>query len=348
MEQTLGKRIVAQRKRLGLTQDQLAERLGVTAQAVSKWENDQSCPDIAMLPRLAEIFDTTTDELLGLERKTVHTAEVVMEENGGACLEFSAEEKPNLEFSAESGKNTWEFKLDNSRKGYMGMAVWVLLVGGLLLAANILKWDVGFWDILWPSGLLIFGLFGVLPKPSIFRIGCLVFGAYFLLSNLNVLSFGLGKELLLPVFLLVFGLSLLVDAIRKPKKARFQVTHNGKNMHQSTCDVEKESFDCSTSFGENNRLIQLPRLSRGAAEVSFGQLTVDLSGCEEIADGCRIDLDCSFGELELKVPRKYRVEPATSTAFAAVETKGSPDPDAAATIYVDCDASFGEIQIKYI
>ena len=44
MEDTLGKRIAAHRRRLGLTQDRLAELLGVTAQAVSKWENDQSCP----------------------------------------------------------------------------------------------------------------------------------------------------------------------------------------------------------------------------------------------------------------------------------------------------------------
>lgn len=53
MEETLGKRIVFHRKRLGLTQDALAERMGVTAQAVSKWENDQSCPDIGALPKLA-------------------------------------------------------------------------------------------------------------------------------------------------------------------------------------------------------------------------------------------------------------------------------------------------------
>ena len=80
MEQTLGKRIVSNRKRLGLTQDQLAERLGVTAQAVSKWENDQSCPDITTLPRLAEIFGITTDELLGIRSRAeapVHQAEVV-------------------------------------------------------------------------------------------------------------------------------------------------------------------------------------------------------------------------------------------------------------------------------
>ena len=64
MDQTLGKRISSHRKKLGMTQDQLAEKLGVTAQAVSKWENDQSCPDIAMLPKLAEIFGVTTDYLL--------------------------------------------------------------------------------------------------------------------------------------------------------------------------------------------------------------------------------------------------------------------------------------------
>ena len=44
MEETLGARITFHRKRLGMTQDKLAEQLGVTAQAVSKWENDQSCP----------------------------------------------------------------------------------------------------------------------------------------------------------------------------------------------------------------------------------------------------------------------------------------------------------------
>ena len=42
MQETIGKRIMQNRKQLKLTQDQLAEQLGVTAQAVSKWENDQS------------------------------------------------------------------------------------------------------------------------------------------------------------------------------------------------------------------------------------------------------------------------------------------------------------------
>lgn len=61
---SLGKRIQALRKEQALTQEQLAERMDVTAQAVSKWENDQSCPDIMSLPRLAQELHTTVDALL--------------------------------------------------------------------------------------------------------------------------------------------------------------------------------------------------------------------------------------------------------------------------------------------
>ena len=64
-KETMGKRISDLRKSKGMTQEQLAQRVGVTAQAVSKWENDLSCPDISILPQLAEALDVTTDELLG-------------------------------------------------------------------------------------------------------------------------------------------------------------------------------------------------------------------------------------------------------------------------------------------
>ena len=64
MKKTLGERIAEKRKARGLKQDELAERLGVSAQAVSKWENDISCPDIMTLPQLAEILGCSIDELL--------------------------------------------------------------------------------------------------------------------------------------------------------------------------------------------------------------------------------------------------------------------------------------------
>ena len=62
---TLGQRISLYRKKLNISQEELGARLGVSRQAVSKWENDLSCPDITLLPQLARLFGVTTDELLG-------------------------------------------------------------------------------------------------------------------------------------------------------------------------------------------------------------------------------------------------------------------------------------------
>ena len=71
MDTTLGKRMINNRKKLGLTQDKLAEALGVTAQAVSKWENDLSSPDTIHLIQIAEILDTEV-EYLATGRKPVY------------------------------------------------------------------------------------------------------------------------------------------------------------------------------------------------------------------------------------------------------------------------------------
>lgn len=60
----LGKRIATLRKQRGLTQEALAEALGISAQAVSKWETDASCPDISLLPKLAAELGVTVDALL--------------------------------------------------------------------------------------------------------------------------------------------------------------------------------------------------------------------------------------------------------------------------------------------
>ena len=64
MDMTIGKRIAHLRKEKGLTQEELAQHMGISPQAVSKWENDQTCPDISALPQLARLFGVTVDELL--------------------------------------------------------------------------------------------------------------------------------------------------------------------------------------------------------------------------------------------------------------------------------------------
>ena len=340
MEQTLGKRITAQRRKLGLTQDQLAEKLGVTAQAVSKWENDQSCPDITTLPKLADIFGITTDELLGVSSaEPVHEAEVVSED--------ADEESGGIHIC----KNILKSTADTGKKSSLGIAVWVLLVGGLMLAVNLLDWRVGMWDILWPSGLLIFGIFGLFPSFSFFRLGCALFGAYFLLDNLRILPFAEGNSLLLPVFLLLFGLSLLADALRKPKKSRFRISSGDdeKQKHSEyRCSTDGEDFHCTVRFCERNAAVVLSRMSRGDIHVSFGECTVDLSGVADVSDGCAIEADCSFGDLQILVPRRYMVHCEDSTSFGDVSIRGQSAPKVEGTIRIVAKASFGDITISYI
>ena len=67
MNESIGSTIMRLRKEHGMTQDQLAGALGITFQAVSKWENGISSPDISTLPLLADLFGVSVDQLLGRE-----------------------------------------------------------------------------------------------------------------------------------------------------------------------------------------------------------------------------------------------------------------------------------------
>ena len=64
LKMQIGANIVAYRKRMGMTQARLAERLNYSDKAVSKWERGESAPDVLTLAQLAELFDVTVNELL--------------------------------------------------------------------------------------------------------------------------------------------------------------------------------------------------------------------------------------------------------------------------------------------
>ncbi|MBR5260617.1 MAG: helix-turn-helix domain-containing protein [Oscillospiraceae bacterium] len=70
-ENILSTNIARLRKEHALTQDALAGKLGVTYQAVSKWENGASCPDVMLLPEIADIFNVTVDNLFGHETPVI-------------------------------------------------------------------------------------------------------------------------------------------------------------------------------------------------------------------------------------------------------------------------------------
>ena len=332
MEKTLGKRIVAHRKRLRWTQEQLAEKLGVTAQAVSKWENDQSCPDITMLPHLAALFGTTTDELLGKEK--VHEGKVIVDNDD--------------EDDEDSG---WESHWDGSRKGALTVAIYNLLLGGLFLLVRAKNWDVSFWSIAWPSAMLVFGFSHMLSRPRFLNITGTVLGGYFLINNLGIFSLSIDKSLILPILGLIFGLCTLFDALRKPnKKNPFRLHKRGKPSRNTSKHFtqEGEHFETNLSFGETNHTVTLPRLSSGNASVNFGEMTLDLTHCGEIADGCYLELDVNFGEMNLKLPKEYGVEIDNGAHFGDISTHGHPEEPVMGTIRISGNVSFGELDIYYV
>lgn len=328
MEQTLGKRIMEQRKRLGLTQDQLAERLGVTAQAVSKWENNQSCPDISILPQLADIFSISVDALLGREKAL-------------------PEAKENTEEDDEEN-SSWQFSYKSGRKAGITLAVYVLALGGQLLAGKLLPRELGVWTLLWTTALVVWGGFGIYPKFSFFRTGCLLVGGYAALDHWQVLPGKLGSELIIPICLILLGISILVDALKKKNKSHWHFRHKGKKEKYENFQLGKDSFAYHSKFNEGHQYISLPVLAYGEVHTNFGDCTIDLTGVAAVAPNCTVDAHTNFGDLRILVPRRFTVRPSTSSNFGDIEIEGSPAEQADGSICLEAHASFGDITIQYV
>lgn len=108
--------LTALRKEKKLTQKELAQQLGVTDKAVSKWERGHSCPDISLLARLSEILGVSASELLSGERKTETAPEVE------AIVETT------LRYAGKTTK---------SRSNKVRAVLGVLMTGSFLLAAMV-------------------------------------------------------------------------------------------------------------------------------------------------------------------------------------------------------------------
>ena len=97
----LAEKITEERKKNGWSQEEMAEKLSVSRQAVSKWESAQSTPDLQKVLRLAEIFGVSTDYLLKDELKS---------ETGTEILEYAAEESSVRSVSMEEANAFMEWR----------------------------------------------------------------------------------------------------------------------------------------------------------------------------------------------------------------------------------------------
>ena len=331
---TIGGRIKYHRKRLGLTQEQLAARMGVSAQAVSKWENDLSCPDISILPELAALFGISVDELLGKQgAEPVHTAEPIAQ----------AEEK-------ESSGCQWSFRLKNS--GIL-FALFILTVGALLLVNYLCALEVSTWTVLWTTAVFYIGISGLLGGFSLFCLVLSLGGVAFLLSAYGILAIRLGWGVLLPAALLLWGASLVIDILfgkrckRKKTVQRISNAAHGKRpVREMHCD--DGYLHCTLNFGDGRIPVVVPVLRGGDIDSSFGEFTVDFSGCDTVAEDCELEVDNSFGSLTLLVPERFKVELTRDESFGATQVRGCPAAHPEGTIRLNADVSFGNLEIRYI
>lgn len=90
MGNQIGKNIHALRKQQGLTQEELADQVRVSFQAVSKWENGNSLPDISVLPLVANALHCSIDQLMGYaaEQKRITDYEERYKADGYADIKF--------------------------------------------------------------------------------------------------------------------------------------------------------------------------------------------------------------------------------------------------------------------
>lgn len=97
----IGNNIAFLRKQKGITQEELANELGVSAQAVSKWENNSSCPDVSLLTSIADYFGVTVDALLRAEENSI--IDDVVNENTES-YKVNKNKKINIRIIQQNGK----------------------------------------------------------------------------------------------------------------------------------------------------------------------------------------------------------------------------------------------------
>ena len=130
---TLGEKLYELRKDKRLTQDEVAEKLDVTRQTVSKWETDQSQPDFDKIKPMCELYDTTPDELLGFKDKS---KEKVKEEK--------KEHKCDNDSSDDDDEDEWANTTKNKVE-IVNSIVWMIAIA----AYFIVSFQTRAWNVTW-------------------------------------------------------------------------------------------------------------------------------------------------------------------------------------------------------
>ena len=330
-KETMGKRISDLRKQKGMTQEQLAQKVGVTAQAVSKWENDLSCPDISILPQLSEALGVTTDELLGRAPLQVNTAE-----------------KTNAKSRAHISV---KLRMSGVEKLVMALLLMGIGIIFLLNAFHVITLGEGitFWSILWPFLVACIGIMGCKSDLSPFTVGLFLFGVYMLFFNLGIIpaQYKLTWSMAWPVALILVGLTILLKFLFPNWKREGGLFEVDKSDPVFECTDEGGFLRIDSAFSSQTKKLEPGTVFTGAkVDSSFGNLVLDLTEAE-IQNGALIDADVSFGALTVQLPVSVGVKADCNASFGGYDC---PQGDVNAPIQISLkgDVSFGKIEVKYL
>ena len=149
--QTIGEKISALRKQRKMTQDELAEKMGVSSQAVSKWETNMSIPDLPSLINLADFFGITLDELVRDRKPDVR---LVPEEQRREMERVERDER-NAAIRLHAGLSTWHWTLValwlpfvvalmQGQRLWIGLCCAMLVCHSAFYLVNIYRWSKKF------------------------------------------------------------------------------------------------------------------------------------------------------------------------------------------------------------
>ncbi len=319
----MGNRIAELRKAAGLTQEQLASKLSISAQAVSKWETGASFPDISILPELCAILGVTTDELLGT-----------------APLKNGKEEQ-----ARETAKPRRPFD-----KGALFFGLMVLLVGLVFLLDRTrllpLPQGISVWELVWPAVLMGVALSLTLKHFSLFWLALAFFGLYMLLLNLRVITAFLTWGVVWPVLLVLLGLSIAYSALFG--KSRFHVESDCHGQKKKTYEAKDGYVKLSCAFCGMDEQPSGDAFMGGDISVSFGEGVLDLTGFRSFSPGAVLKADCAFGSLKITLPRDIKADLNVSRSFASVEEINRFSPEiAGGALRIVGGVSFGSLEVSY-
>ncbi|MDR0840191.1 MAG: helix-turn-helix domain-containing protein [Christensenellaceae bacterium] len=324
---TIGRRIAALRKQAGMTQEQLADQLGVSAQAVSKWENDISCPDISILPTLASIFHVSVDMLLGVEPQAAGTPQP------------AAQEAP--EAAGHASRNI----------GGIAIAIFLILLGvGLFVLRSFTGLPFDIWSIVWPAVLLGLGIAWAVEAFSPLGLGVAFLGFYFLFQNLGEpLPFVLTWDLIWPVLLILIGLHALVEHFHWNKKRKHTWWQQHKPQGHSDYDESNGYINVDATFTEDDRRIDGDSFVGGKIAIVFSGGKLDLTQARTLgAEGSALlNLQVVFGGYQIYLPRHIQVENRSTCVLGGIDIKGRA-VNPTSTLIITGEVVFGGVEIQYV